>query len=90
MIMQIMFSDIFPDRAAARRECHHTRHAESPVVVVGVCSCGMMQLHTGALTARLAPRALAKGHGTIGQVVFEHAAHSTAPLAFTSDCPGEG
>jgi hypothetical protein len=35
--------------------CQHTRLAESSVAAIDQCSCGMMQLHLGALTVRLAP-----------------------------------
>lgn len=35
--------------------CQQTRLAETSVAAIDECSCGMLQLHLGALTVRLAP-----------------------------------
>jgi len=57
-----------------RGECCRTRLAESSVAAVDVCSCGMMQLHIGALTMRLAPCAVSELLATLGEAVAEHTA----------------
>jgi hypothetical protein len=50
------------------------RLAESSVAGVDVCGCGILHLHLGPLTLRLAPCALSELLGTLGQAVAEHAA----------------
>lgn len=39
-------------------DCARKRLAHTPMVAIDVCTCGMMQLHVGALTLRMAPEAL--------------------------------
>lgn len=57
-----------------RRRCRQTRLAESSVAAVDVCECGVMQLHVGAITLRLAPAALTELHSTLEQALAERAA----------------
>lgn len=57
-----------------RQRCRQTRLAESSVAAVDVCECGVMQLHLGAVTLRLAPSALTELHSTLEQALAERAA----------------
>jgi len=57
-----------------RQRCRQTRLAESSVAAVDVCDCGVMQLHVGAVTLRIAPCALSELLSTIEQAVAERAA----------------
>ncbi len=57
-----------------RQRCGQTRLAESSVAAVDVCDCGVMQLHVGAVTLRLAPSALGELLSTLEQAVAERAA----------------
>ena len=74
--------------------CQRKRLAEGPVAAVDECECGMLQLHVGAFTLRLTPRALSDLVGTLGLAVAERAAHAAAGdsapgLAFTRPKRGE-
>ena len=55
-------------------DCRRTRLAESSIAAVDVCECGMMQLHIGAFTLRLAPRAVSELLSTLGQAVAKQSA----------------
>jgi hypothetical protein len=59
-------------------ECHRTRLAQGALAAVDVCNCGMLQLHIGALTLRLAPCALSELLSTLGQAVAAHSARRFA------------
>jgi hypothetical protein len=61
-------------KTSERTDCPRTRLAENSVGSVEVCSCGMWQLHVGALTLRLAPCAISELLGLLGQAVAEHSA----------------
>lgn len=56
-------SKSFPLPAA--NTCRRKRIAKSESVAVDLCSCGMMQLHIGALTLRLSPDSLAELRDTV-------------------------
>lgn len=57
-----------------RTDCPRTRLAESSIAAVDLCACGMMQVHIGALTLRLAPCALSELVSTLGQAIAAHSA----------------
>ena len=57
-----------------RQRCRQTRLAESSVAAVDVCDCGILQVHVGAVTLRMAPCALAELLSTLEQAVAERAA----------------
>jgi hypothetical protein len=57
-----------------RQRCRQTRLAESSVAAVDVCDCGVMQVHVGAVTLRLAPCALDELLSTLERAVSERAA----------------
>ncbi len=59
---------------SVRHQCERSRLAKSSVAAVDICDCGMMQLHVGALTLRLAPCALSELLATLGEAVTELAA----------------
>lgn len=62
--------------------CRRTRIAESSIAAVDVCACGMMQLHLGALTLRMEPRAVSELAATLHHAVAKHAAgHDAADAA---------
>jgi len=54
-------------------DCARVRLAEGPLAAVDACECGMLQLHLGAITLRLAPCALAELESTLQQALAEHA-----------------
>jgi len=62
------------DHPPLQNDCRHTRLAESSVAAVDVCACGMMQLHIGALTLRMAPCAISELLATLGEAVAQHTA----------------
>ena len=49
--------------------CTRRRLAESGLVAVDVCDCGMMQLHVGALSLRITPESATELLATLGQAV---------------------
>ena len=57
-----------------RQRCRQTRLAESSVAAVDICDCGVMQVHVGAVTLRIAPCALAELLTTLEHAVTERAA----------------
>jgi hypothetical protein len=65
----------------SQSSCPRRRLAESPFAAVDVCSCGMMQLHVGAVTIRFTPRALSELLATLGRAVAVHAAHGAVAKA---------
>lgn len=52
--------------------CTQTRLAETSVAAVDKCACGMMQLHIGSLTLRLAPSAMSELLATLGDAITEN------------------
>lgn len=63
-----------PRHFSESRDCPRTRLAEAEIGSVDVCSCGMWQLHIGAITLRFAPAAVSELLGLLGQAVAEHSA----------------
>jgi hypothetical protein len=53
-------------------DCPRTRLAEGRLAAVDACQCGMLQVHLGALTLRMAPCALAELANTLSQAVAAH------------------
>lgn len=62
--------DAHPPLAA---DCPRVRLAEGPLAAVDACECGMLQLHLGAITLRMAPCALAELESTLRKALAEHA-----------------
>ena len=60
-------------------DCARTRLAKGSLAAVDACECGMLQLHIGALTLRLAPCALAELASTLNRALVAHG------LAFPED-----
>ena len=58
------------------------RLAEGPLAAVDACECGMLQVHLGAITLRMAPCALAELASTLRQALTEHARRFPADDAF--------
>lgn len=56
-----------------QRDCPKVRLAEGPVAAVDECSCGMMQLHLGPLTVRLAPEAMEELRATLERALSAQA-----------------
>jgi hypothetical protein len=58
------------------------RLAQGAFTAVDVCECGSMQVHVGALTLRMTPRALAELADTLNHAILAHVAQTeaTAPL----------
>jgi hypothetical protein len=54
-------------------ECPRTRLVRGSVAFVDACQCGMLQLHIGALTLRLAPEALFELADTLNRAAIAHA-----------------
>jgi hypothetical protein len=77
-------NDHEPSHPPEETACPRTRLAKGNLAAVDSCSCGMLQLHIGALTLRMAPCALAELAGTLNQAVAEHARRFTAPEAAQS------
>ena len=59
---------------SVRHECERARLATSSVAAIDICSCGIMQLHLGVITLRLAPCAIFELLATLGEAVAEQAA----------------
>jgi len=76
-------STLHPRVAAS---CQHTRLAESSVAAIDQCSCGMMQLHLGALTVRLAPCAALELLATLHDAMSRSSEASAASEAPFSNC----
>jgi hypothetical protein len=60
--------------------CRHTRLAESSVAAIDQCSCGMLQLHLGAFTVRLAPCAGLELLATLKEAMAKHAPDPVEPV----------
>ncbi|MCB9629492.1 MAG: hypothetical protein H6725_19160 [Sandaracinaceae bacterium] len=74
-----------PSSTSTAHECVKTRLAESAVAAVDLSDCGVMYLHLGALTLRLAPSVLSELLATLGEAVAMHACQQAAgeePLAW--------
>jgi hypothetical protein len=54
-------------------DCPRTRLARGNLAAVDACECGMLQVHIGALTLRMAPCALAELAHTLNEAVTAHA-----------------
>jgi hypothetical protein len=54
-------------------DCPRTRLAHGSLAAVDACQCGMLQVHIGALTLRVAPCALAELAGTLNHAIVAHA-----------------
>ena len=83
--MKLFDSDEHP----SRQRCRRTRLAESSVATVDVCDCGVMHLHLGAVTLRLAPCALDELLSTLEQAARERAALDERKQRFDA-LPGSG
>lgn len=69
--------------------CRHTRLAESSVAAIDQCSCGMLQLHLGAFTVRLAPCAAEELLLTLGDALSKRTeTPQEEALRFPSCAPG--
>ena len=60
-------------------DCPKTRLAQGSLVAVDACQCGMLQLHLGALTLRMAPCALAELAETLNRAVAAHGRRFAPP-----------
>ena len=69
------------NRHAARQQCRQTRLAEGGVAAIDLCECGVVQIHVGAVTLRMAPCALGEFIATLERAVAERAALQEADPA---------
>ena len=60
-------------------DCPRTRLAQGTLAAVDACRCGMLQVHLGALTLRMAPCALSELAETLNQAVAAHARRFSEP-----------
>jgi hypothetical protein len=60
-------------------DCPRTRLAQGALAAVDACRCGMLQVHLGALTLRMAPGALSELAETLNQAVLAHARRFSRP-----------
>jgi hypothetical protein len=60
-------------------ECPRTRLAQGGLAAVDSCRCGMLQVHLGALTLRMAACALAELAHTLNQAVAAHGRRFSEP-----------
>jgi hypothetical protein len=60
-------------------DCPRTRLAQGALAAVDACRCGMLQVHLGALTLRMAPCALSELAETLNQAVGAHAKRFSQP-----------
>jgi hypothetical protein len=60
-------------------ECPRRRLAEGAIAAVDECQCGMLQLHIGAITLRLAPCALSELLATLSEAAAAHAGRRAEP-----------
>jgi hypothetical protein len=78
-----------PRHPAPTASCRHTRLAESSVAAIDQCSCGMLQLHLGAFTVRLAPCAAEELLATLHDALARRGASAEQEgLAFSSCASG--
>lgn len=54
-------------------DCQRRRLAEGGIAAVDVCSCGMLQVHLGALSIRMDEGALSELVTTLRRALWEHA-----------------
>ncbi len=54
-------------------DCNRRRLAEGGIASVDVCSCGMLQVHLGALSIRMDEGALSELVTTLRRALWEHA-----------------
>jgi hypothetical protein len=66
--------------------CRHTRLAESSVAAIDACSCGVLQLHLGAFTLRLAPCAALELLATLDAALTRHAEAARASDVGFAEC----
>ena len=57
----------------APSDCQRRRLAEGGIAAVDVCSCGMLQVHLGALSIRMDEGALSELVTTLRRALWEHA-----------------
>ena len=62
-------------------DCPRTRLAQGSLAAVDACECGMLQVHLGALTLRMAPCALAELAHTLNRAAAAHARRFSEPEA---------
>jgi hypothetical protein len=60
-------------------DCRRTRLVQGDLAAVDACSCGMLQLHIGALTLRMAACALEELAATLNEAVVAHARLVASP-----------
>jgi hypothetical protein len=73
-----------PNQHPVIHRCQQTRLAETSVAAIDECSCGMLQLHLGALTVRLAPCAAEELLATLKEAICRRdlpAESAAAPFA---------
>jgi hypothetical protein len=75
-----------PSLHPAVADCRHTRLAESSVAAIDQCSCGMLQLHLGAFTVRLAPCAALELLATLNAAMSKHASVASPEELGFSGC----
>ena len=68
-----MKSDRYLEHPPLQEDCPKTRLAHGALAAVDACACGMLQLHLGAITLRMAPSALAELESTLREALVEHA-----------------
>ena len=66
-------------RSPAHNNCTLSRLAESSIAAVDVCRCGMMRLHVGAVTLRMAPCAISELLATLGRAIAVQATRGCDP-----------
>ena len=71
---------------AVMADCRPTRLAESSVAAIDQCSCGMLQLHLGAFTVRLAPCAALELLATLNAALLEHGSLPNSEQVRLSGC----
>jgi hypothetical protein len=68
---------------ASATSCRRTRLAEGSFAAIDECECGMLHLHLGPFSVRLAPEALSSLTETLGQAIATRAAHAHSLRAFS-------
>lgn len=67
-------------------QCARTRLAQGSLAAVDECECGMLQVHIGAMTLRMAACAMTELTETLHQALLEHKrrihAHEDESAAF--------
>ena len=62
-------------------DCPRTRLVQGDLAAVDACGCGMLQVHIGALTLRMAACALEELANTLNDAVVAHARRFATPDA---------